>query len=75
MMTVDKRLHLNRLHKVEPWRMEMNYMSNAISETLNYDTTIDANGQTVLTKCLNDIFDLKQPSWWHRLLLQPTRSY
>ena len=39
---------------------EMNYMSNAISETLNYDTAIDVNGQTILTKCLHDIFDLKR---------------
>jgi hypothetical protein len=39
---------------------EMNYMSNAISETLNYDTALSAEGQTVLTKCLNDIFDLKR---------------
>jgi len=39
---------------------EMNYMSNAISETLNYDTALPAEGQTVLIKCLNDIFDLKR---------------
>ena len=39
---------------------EMNYMSNAISETLNYDTALSAEGQTVLTKCLNDIFNLKR---------------
>lgn len=39
---------------------EMNYMSNAISETLNYDTALVDEGKTVLTKCLNDIFDLKR---------------
>ena len=38
----------------------MNYMSNAIRETLDYDQNLDPNGVPILEQALKDIFGIKQ---------------
>ena len=38
----------------------MNYYLTSISETLNYDASLDPSGIPILEKALNDIFALKQ---------------
>jgi hypothetical protein len=38
----------------------MNYYTNAIRETLDYDENLDPAGIPILTQALKDIFGLKQ---------------